>query len=135
MSCKKILLLFIIIIAIAVGINYFLQQENVNNPVDGPIPNGEMMVGNDRDEHGCIGSTGYVWCESKAECLRPWEEVWDDSCNTTDFSYDRTLVPVGYLDESLNACTAEAKLCADGSAVGRSGPDCEFEKCPDELLQ
>ena len=26
-------------------------------------------------------------------------------------------------------CTAEAKLCPDGSAVGRSGPNCEFAKC------
>jgi uncharacterized protein len=28
------------------------------------------------------------------------------------------------------ACTAEAKLCPDGSAVGRVGPDCEFAECP-----
>ncbi len=28
------------------------------------------------------------------------------------------------------ACTEEAKLCPDGSAVGRTGPDCEFEPCP-----
>lgn len=30
----------------------------------------------------------------------------------------------------LVACTMEAKLCPDGSAVGRTGPNCEFEKCP-----
>jgi len=30
------------------------------------------------------------------------------------------------------ACTAEAKLCSDGSAVGRSGPNCEFAPCPGE---
>lgn len=29
------------------------------------------------------------------------------------------------------ACTMEAKLCPDGSYVGRIGPDCEFEFCPD----
>ncbi|MBP6884044.1 MAG: hypothetical protein KBC06_02325 [Candidatus Pacebacteria bacterium] len=29
------------------------------------------------------------------------------------------------------ACTMEAKLCADGSYVGRSGPRCEFTACPD----
>lgn len=29
-------------------------------------------------------------------------------------------------------CTLEAKLCADGSAVGRTGPNCEFAKCPEE---
>lgn len=28
------------------------------------------------------------------------------------------------------ACTMEAKICPDGSAVGRSGPDCEFSECP-----
>lgn len=27
------------------------------------------------------------------------------------------------------ACTMEAKLCPDGSAVGRSGPDCAFAPC------
>ena len=30
------------------------------------------------------------------------------------------------------ACTMEAKLCDDGSYVGRSGPNCEFDKCPGE---
>jgi len=34
----------------------------------------EIMPGSDRDEHGCIPSAGYVWCEEKQKCLRPWEE-------------------------------------------------------------
>jgi len=29
-------------------------------------------------------------------------------------------------------CTQEAKLCSDGSYVGRTGPNCEFNKCPGE---
>lgn len=28
------------------------------------------------------------------------------------------------------ACTEEAKLCSDGSSVGRTGPNCEFADCP-----
>lgn len=28
------------------------------------------------------------------------------------------------------ACTLEAKICPDGTAVGRSGPNCEFAACP-----
>ncbi len=28
------------------------------------------------------------------------------------------------------ACTLEAKVCPDGSTVGRSGPNCEFAACP-----
>ena len=30
------------------------------------------------------------------------------------------------------ACTMEAKLCPDGSYVGRTGPNCEFSECPME---
>jgi hypothetical protein len=29
------------------------------------------------------------------------------------------------------ACTMEAKICPDGSAVGRTGPNCEFAACPE----
>ena len=32
------------------------------------------IVGGDKDEHGCIGSAGYQWCENKQKCLRIWEE-------------------------------------------------------------
>lgn len=28
------------------------------------------------------------------------------------------------------ACTQEAMLCPDGTAVGRTGPNCEFAECP-----
>ncbi len=28
------------------------------------------------------------------------------------------------------ACTLDAKICPDGSAVGRQGPNCEFAACP-----
>lgn len=30
------------------------------------------------------------------------------------------------------ACTLEAKVCPDGSTVGRTGPDCAFAPCPGE---
>lgn len=30
------------------------------------------------------------------------------------------------------SCTLEAKVCPDGSMVGREGPTCEFAKCPGE---
>lgn len=34
----------------------------------------QKVVGGDRDEHGCIGSSGYTWCALKNKCLRIWEE-------------------------------------------------------------
>lgn len=36
--------------------------------------NQELLLGSDRDEHGCILSAGYSWCESKDKCFRPFEE-------------------------------------------------------------
>lgn len=40
-----------------------------------PCPAGpDQLVGNDQDEHGCIGSAGYSWCDIKDKCLRAWEE-------------------------------------------------------------
>jgi hypothetical protein len=35
----------------------------------------DTLVGSDRDEHGCIGSAGYSWCDNLKECIRPWETV------------------------------------------------------------
>lgn len=32
--------------------------------------------------------------------------------------------------DSVVACTMEAKMCPDGSYVGRTGPKCEFTPCP-----
>lgn len=32
----------------------------------------------------------------------------------------------------INVCTSDAKICRDGSAVGRSGPTCTFAACPEE---
>jgi len=31
----------------------------------------------------------------------------------------------------IKACTMEAKICPDGSSVGRSGANCEFAPCPE----
>ncbi|OGE76586.1 MAG: hypothetical protein A3C85_00465 [Candidatus Doudnabacteria bacterium RIFCSPHIGHO2_02_FULL_48_21] len=31
-------------------------------------------------------------------------------------------------------CTLEAKVCPDGSQVGRTGPSCQFAKCPSESV-
>lgn len=57
-----------------------------NNPPSSPTPaieptaviSKEPIVGGDKDEHGCIGSAGYSWCEVKQKCLRIWEESCED---------------------------------------------------------
>lgn len=80
MNYKNTIILIIVLIAVVLGINFFFQGEKTDGPVDNPANGNELLVGGDKDEHGCLGSAGYTWCESKAECLRPFEEQWDDSC-------------------------------------------------------
>ena len=46
---------------------------------DNATLNTTNCVGCDRDSHGCIGSAGYSWCESKQKCLRIWEENCSDN--------------------------------------------------------
>lgn len=36
------------------------------------------------------------------------------------------------IDNNQVVCTMEAKLCPDGSYVGRTGPKCEFTPCPED---
>ncbi|VVC03196.1 Uncharacterised protein [Candidatus Bilamarchaeum dharawalense] len=70
-------------------------------------PGNGTVVGNDSDSHGCKLSAGYNWCDAKQKCIRPWEE----NCTVM--------------------CPDDARVCPDGSAVGRTGPNCTFAPCPD----
>eukprot|EP00193_Tetraselmis_chui_P008693 CAMPEP_0177760080 /NCGR_PEP_ID=MMETSP0491_2-20121128/5072_1 /TAXON_ID=63592 /ORGANISM="Tetraselmis chuii, Strain PLY429" /LENGTH=80 /DNA_ID=CAMNT_0019275947 /DNA_START=96 /DNA_END=335 /DNA_ORIENTATION=- len=53
-----------------------LQQETTTTAPDESQDDGAtvpLMPGSDRDEHGCITSAGFQWCESTQECYRSWE--------------------------------------------------------------
>lgn len=50
-------------------------EEKVENVADSLI--NRPLLGGDRDEHGCIPSAGYIWCEELQECVRPWETPCD----------------------------------------------------------
>jgi len=54
-------------------------DKNVEYYTKGECPN-EQIVGGDKDEHGCIGSAGYTWNETKQECVREWEETLKHAC-------------------------------------------------------
>lgn len=49
---------------------FYLGAEGVPNVIK---PEGQQPAGGDCDPHGCLGSAGYVWCENKKQCVRPWE--------------------------------------------------------------
>lgn len=48
--------------------------------------------------------------------------------------FNTTHAPTAPIGEEpapeMQACNMDAKICPDGSSVGRSGPDCEFAACP-----
>ncbi len=72
-------LLTAIFLGLVVFASYQFGKKTVkSNSVISPSPINQL--GGDRDEHGCIPSAGYSWCESKKKCLRNWEE----SCPTED---------------------------------------------------
>ncbi|EKE21689.1 MAG: hypothetical protein ACD_7C00154G0008 [uncultured bacterium] len=48
--------------------------------------------------------------------------IWGASIYNSDF---------GDISKQNKFCTEEAKICPDGSAVGRAGPNCEFSPCPE----
>ena len=48
--------------------------EDTTSEVVGDTLINRPLLGGDRDEHDCIPSAGYVWCEKLQKCIRPWEE-------------------------------------------------------------
>ena len=51
-------------------------------------------------------------------------------CYSIRFFYNNsTFSPLRFSPGPVT-CTQEAKLCPDGSSVGRIGPKCEFAMCP-----
>ena len=64
------------------------------------------LLGNDRDEHGCIRSAGYVWCESLNQCHRPWETKCASSSGDGDLYLGENSV-VGN-DEDEHGCDLSA---------------------------
>ena len=67
------------------------------------------FVGGDRDEHGCIGSAGYSWCESKKKCLRIWEE----SCLSPSFTAGKMNILVSTQKDATSFCNGDA-MDSDG---------------------
>ncbi|NMC51162.1 hypothetical protein GYA54_00335 [Candidatus Kuenenbacteria bacterium] len=64
------------ILVILTGAGYFLSQKDVVRPaVDKQTEN---IVGADKDDHGCIGSAGYQWCDASSKCYRAFEEFCPD---------------------------------------------------------
>jgi len=58
-----------------------------------------MLVGGDRDKHGCIGSAGYRFCAPLNQCVRPWLVRFNCQFDKEEKEIDRKLfdVPTSHL--------------------------------------
>ena len=88
-----------------------------------------------------VGEFEVLGCYSNNE----WNQIYLNSPNTNSTVsirsnisnkkyFNQILSTFKFLDATptpiSKACTMEAKICPDGSSVGRTGPNCEFSPCP-----
>ena len=81
------------------------------------------LLGGDRDEHGCIGSAGYVWSEVSQDCIRVFEKgirtesVQGDNCSVyIIFSPDSSQVELFFSDGQPNEILERRTLLSGGFA-------------------
>lgn len=89
-----------------------------------------QRVGGDRDEHGCIGSAGYVWSEVQKDCIRLFEkgirtEAVDGSNKAAIivFSPDSTRVELFFTDKQPNEILERRSLPSGGYAWNQEDDD------------
>ena len=84
-------------------------------------PQQKNIVGGDRDEHGCIGSAGYVWSEVQKDCIRLFEKgVRTEAIDGSDssvfivFSPDSMHVELFFTDNRSNEILDRRSLSTGG---------------------
>ena len=69
---KKIFALSVLALAFA-ACNNSTPEQTDDTAEDSTTPQQETLEGGDRDEHGCIGSAGYLWSALRGECIQVFE--------------------------------------------------------------
>jgi hypothetical protein len=64
------------------------------------------LPGDDADAHGCRASAGYVWCETRSLCIRPWEQ----GLNSSGALF-RHCHPVAEGEHGCLGCTSDEHGC------------------------
>ncbi|MCX6740308.1 MAG: hypothetical protein NTZ49_03710 [Candidatus Parcubacteria bacterium] len=77
-------------------------------------------------------NTWEVKCQADKDCnCATWNEQKNYTCACVDGQCASIVADVvSDTEPEPIACTQEAKICPDGSAVSRSGQNCEFAPCP-----
>lgn len=106
-------IVFILAISLVAAGAYYAGNQKKPNKIPVPTAKPENLVGNDRDEHGCIPSAGYSWCELKQKCLRTWEEP----CTPVTLAPAVTVAPTVDETATLKAFIKQALVAKYGSGA------------------
>ncbi len=115
---KQTIVIIILAILVLGAAGYFIYQSGFRENSSAPENNGQQntapenttnqenqpnntpLLGGDKDEHNCIGSAGYSWCEAKMKCLRVFEEFCPDAvAKLTESVKKETGVELSYSSE------------------------------------
>ena len=69
---KRTFALSVLALAFA-ACNNSTPEQTDDTAEDSTTPQQETLEGGDRDEHGCIGSAGYLWSTLRGECIQVFE--------------------------------------------------------------
>lgn len=119
---KRKLSIFIIIVIIAVGV-WFVLSSQLSEKEDVGLANPASVF--------CVNNGGRLEIRTDSNGGQAGFCVFKDNTECDEWTYFRGECKMGEQKNNGIACTQEAKLCPDGSAVGRTGPNCEFALCPD----
>ena len=104
-----------IIVAIAILFGFsanLATAQGINEPVlatpKKSVSTQEIIVGNDRDEYGCIGSAGYSWDAKKQECVQTWNNKTVTIAGTIETAIQPTSAPVLGGDTDTHGCIGSA---------------------------
>lgn len=124
----------------------FLTQMIVHH--EGAIVMAQMVLEqSNRPELRALAEEIITAQKREVDMMRGWQQAWGAGDASVSWMVDDVgsggtqgsgatggaSVPPSQGDDNWVACTMDAKVCPDGSAVGRQGPNCEFAKCPGEL--
>jgi len=108
----------------AIRINPFLMGLAKQAAADAAVP-ATHMLGSVRDEHGCVGSGGYSWCDTLNKCHRKWEEA----CPPQHVALAGPLLALGGCKKDNECpssyCQASGQCHSCGDACCLADTDCK----------
>ena len=114
---KKIFIILLIAPLLLTSCEYILRKNDSKDSKNEDLKN--IVLGSDKDKHGCVTSAGYRWSEVKQNCVRIFEEGMrlipaNDSLIYTEDYTDQAQLNAYLIIDSIKS-TAEVFIAADTS--------------------